>query len=336
MIVMILTIDKITQHFQYYFYNYTKKISMNYFSRLILTGLTFFVLQCSLFAAEPFRIQGNLSLYRLEPNKVYIVENDIEAPIDKTIDLPAGTVFLFLDDKKFLINGNLSAQGTDSAPVIFSSVNDPGYTQSHDSTLVFPYSWAGIRINETALNVVFQNAVIKYADTPMACHGAGVHLQNVRRIRTKLDGLLFNNDKKQIKQNQPFSFQSILPSTMSAVDTTNLHAKEPAPIIAPVVTPEAHFWKKRVFRWTLGGAGGVAVCAGAAFFINAAAKNNQSKDDLEKSTYYAKLRQFPESREAYSSAVDNANKRDKSTKAGTISSIIGAFFLCGFGLTFMF
>jgi hypothetical protein len=283
--------------------------------------------------AEPFPIQGDLTRYRFEPNQVYLVEKDIEVPQDKTVELPAGTVFLFLDDKRLVIGGDFSALGNDSAPVVFSSVNDPGYTQNHDSSIVTPFSWAGIKISETSSKVTLRNAVIKYADAPLTCQTPNIALQNVKRVNTKLDGFLLNDKKYSFKQNQAFNFP--FPAPEIAVASTESKAPKPAAPLPSNPTPKKPLYKKSAFRYSLGGAGGIALCTGIVFFIDAIHKNGQSKEQMDRASN--RDLDFTTVRTpALQAAKDYDNQRKKSLTNGVITAVIGALFLGGLGITFSF
>lgn len=312
------------------------KIRLETARKSVFVIILFFVYEGALLAAEPFRIQGNLSLYRLEPRQVYLVENDIEAPIDKSIELPEGTIFLFLDDKKLIINGGFIAHGSDSAPIVFTSVNDTAYHQNRDSTPALPYSWAGIKITEKASNVLLRNAIIKYADTPLTSRGPDVRLENVRRANTKIDGFLLNDQKHTLKPNQPFSFPPILPPVPVAAKIDSLK-KGPDTLLVSIPGPKKKpvFWKKLSVRSSLGGAGAVALGIGALYFIKAADKQDRylaEKYITDHQDNYS----YEQVKQAYTAGNAYAAEHNNATAAGKISTIIGGLLLSGFSLTFIF
>jgi hypothetical protein len=311
-----------------------------------LSGLLFFAgaFRILALASSPIHIQGDLAIYRFEPNQVYLVESDIHVPPGKKVELPSGVIFFFADNTKLEIAGGFSVAGTDSVPIIFTSINDPVYHMAGDSTMALPYSWMGIRITETSSNTLIQDVMIKYADTPLVSRGQGILLKNIKRSETKLESFIIGNEKYSVKSNQPFDFPSLLSPTTTAAK----HDTAPSPpsvtmesrvgatppvAVAPLKT-KTSITKKTGLKYSLGCTSGLAFCVAGAFFIKAKSK----KDDFdEESRIYNDFLHPIKDREAALIAANTYKKEGtRSNTNGTISSIIGAILLCGLGLSIMF
>ncbi len=80
----------------------------------------------------------------------YLVVEDIEVPLGKTVTIEPGTVFMFKNFSGLHVQGRLVAEGTGDRPIVFTSEYDGEYNQA-ESMYPNPYDWNGIYIHENAL-----------------------------------------------------------------------------------------------------------------------------------------------------------------------------------------
>jgi len=82
--------------------------------------------------------------------KGFIVVGDIEVPVNKSVTIAAGTVFLFKNFTGLHVQGKLIAHGTKDRPIVFTSENDRAFNAS---TALYPnpFDWNGIYIHPDAL-----------------------------------------------------------------------------------------------------------------------------------------------------------------------------------------
>lgn len=273
-------------------------------------------------------IKGKISTIDTTPGMRYLIEDTLEIPAGTHVDFPPGTVFLFADEKPLNINGSLTAQGTDSAPVVFSSVNDSLYSKNPESQ-ASPYSWAGIRVGGGSDSVLLRNTIIRYADTPFASRSAYIRLEYVKFISTGLNKFVLQDQEHQVTMGQVFCFPPPQPPPPKKTDT----GQSMPPPDDHQVTNEKPWWKTFKVRLALGGTGGLALCGGAGFLIHSAIKDNEAKKHYGEYEHAASSEQWRSSYDAYK---EDYNASKKSFQTGVITSIIGVVFMSGFGLTFVF
>lgn len=92
----------------------------------------------------------------------YLVVGDIEVPVNKTVTIEPGVVFLFKNFTGMHVLGKLSAQGTKDAPIIFTSENDRSVNQA-TSLYPNPYDWNGIYIHADAVGTSMSFCKVLYS-----------------------------------------------------------------------------------------------------------------------------------------------------------------------------
>jgi hypothetical protein len=95
-------------------------------------------------------------------DKPYIVVGDIEAPMNKTVVIEPGTIFLFKNFTGLHVQGTLIATGTMEKPIIFTSENDRSVNK-HTSLFANPYDWNGIYIHSNGIGAVFSYCNVSYS-----------------------------------------------------------------------------------------------------------------------------------------------------------------------------
>ena len=118
----------------------------------------------------------------------YIVSEDIFIPEGKTTTIKEGTVFLFKSFTGLTIYGNVTVEGAQDNPVIFTSVNDAGFNDSA-SQLAQSFDWNGILIDRNAQKIQLRNFRLCYS---------------VYGIKSKKDNILIINGV--FKDNGQFNF----------------------------------------------------------------------------------------------------------------------------------
>ncbi len=99
---------------------------------------------------------------RIPGDKLYLVISDIEIPFGKTVTIEPGAQFLFQNFTSFQVQGQLIAEGTKAAPIIFTSEFDGTYHP--DTTLIAnPFDWNGIYIHKDAFGTRLKFCKIFYS-----------------------------------------------------------------------------------------------------------------------------------------------------------------------------
>lgn len=96
------------------------------------------------------------------PKNIYLVIGDIEVPINKTVIIGPGTIFLFKNFTGLHVQGKLIAQGTKDRPIIFTSENDRSFN-SATSLYPNPFDWNGIYIHPDGVGSAFTFCKVLYS-----------------------------------------------------------------------------------------------------------------------------------------------------------------------------
>jgi hypothetical protein len=119
-----------------------------------------------------------------------VVNSRLTVPEGITLSLAAGTVLKFEDDGLLEVNGSLTAAGTSSSPVTFTSIKDNsvgGETDGEEST-PSAGEWRGITASvgsgaKTGPSVSLEHATVSYAEYFDTSEAASVSLTNSRFVR---------------------------------------------------------------------------------------------------------------------------------------------------------
>jgi hypothetical protein len=189
-----------------------KKFAMTLIIRWV-PGLIFCIAALA-FGKNPISISGDLSKIPFNSiQKVFLVKSNIKVPIGKYVCIPAGTVLMFDTGASFFIYGEYAIKGTESNPVVCTSINES--TQGNEPAL--PFDWNGIIISRSAPRVVFENLLIKNAEHPLTSDCPNFKAKGVRRYNTKDDFFTINRDSIEIPLNSQFTYDSRHPLPEPAI-----------------------------------------------------------------------------------------------------------------------
>lgn len=171
-------------------------------------------------------LKGEIGVRVFEPSyNPHIVEEPITITEGSTVTIKKGTIFLFKNYTGLKVAGNLIIEGTESEPVIFTSINDKEFNP--DATLLpNAFDWNGIAITTESGTVELHHFKLSYS---------------VYGIKSKNDNILINqglfsnngqcdvviNDELQIVlQDEPFTYPLQKSSERQKVQTNETQAKD--------------------------------------------------------------------------------------------------------------
>lgn len=92
----------------------------------------------------------------------YLVIEDIDVPLGKTVTIEPGTVLLFKNFAGLQAQGRLIAEGSRTRPIVFTSEFDQKHNPA-SSMYPNPYDWNGIYIHNNALGSSLSFCTISYS-----------------------------------------------------------------------------------------------------------------------------------------------------------------------------
>jgi hypothetical protein len=138
--------------------------------------------------------------------KPYLVVADIEVPINKTVTIEKGVVFLFKAFTGMHVLGNIDAQGTIDAPVIFTSENDR-ISDTKTSLRPVPYDWDGINVHESAVGSKMSFCKVKYSVYGIISETRYIKLSPVSFSFNGKSDLVIEGNKQPVT-NKPFWYKN--------------------------------------------------------------------------------------------------------------------------------
>ena len=145
--------------------------------------------------------------------KPYIVVADIEVPANKTVTIEKGVVFLFKAFTGMHVLGKIDAQGTNDAPVIFTSENDR-IMGTKTSLRPVPYDWDGINVHESAVGSKMSYCNVKYSVYGIVSETKYIKLSPVNFSFNGKSDLVIEG-KKQAVTDKPFWYNNL---SMTLID----------------------------------------------------------------------------------------------------------------------
>ncbi len=152
----------------------------------------------------------------------YIVKADIFVAAGKTVRIEAGTVFLFNNFTGLHVRGILTAKGTATRPIIFTSSQDRSFAL--DTLNPTPYDWNGIYIQKDGMGTVMKHFIVRYSvkgivsETKFINLNSGIFSENGRSHCT-IEGV-----EQEVTEGVPFSFTvSLKDATVDGVPVKILH-----------------------------------------------------------------------------------------------------------------
>jgi hypothetical protein len=169
-----------------------------------------FVLVLALFLPlQSANLNGDISGLQLNDTLTpYIIEQDIFIPEGKNVVLKAGVVFLFSPFTGFQVNGNLDIEGSESKPVIFTSIYDSNYN-NRVSQQASPFDWNGITISTKSKNVKLYNFILKYSVYGIKSQNPDISILNGLFSQNGQYHFTINDKIEPVIENTPYSYNGI-------------------------------------------------------------------------------------------------------------------------------
>jgi len=111
------------------------------------------------------RMEGSLTQdYVLNANLPYVISTVYTIPEGKTLTVPAGSTIKFTGSGSISVSGRLSATGTSSNKIIFTSLKDDEYGGDTDAASSTPLSgdWLNLSFNQNLATSTLDHALIRY------------------------------------------------------------------------------------------------------------------------------------------------------------------------------
>jgi hypothetical protein len=124
------------------------------------------------------RIKGDLTGMNLdESGNPFIVEQDIIVPNGQKVSIKEGCIFLFNPFTGLQVQGELTVNGSQEKPVVFTSIYDSKYNQESPQ-LPNPFDWNGILVARESENVNITNFELQYSVYGIKSQNPGIKIQN--------------------------------------------------------------------------------------------------------------------------------------------------------------
>jgi len=166
-------------------------------------------------------LSGNLPEVVTLEKSPYLVEADVFVTPGTTVTIESGVVLLFSNFTGLHIQGTLYVKGAKEQPVVFTSRNDPYYTQVSGVNAA-PYDWNGIDIYENAIGTTFDNTIIQFSVYGIRSQTEHIKIINSFFLQNGKSNLSIKSETFEISSNA-FSFNApvnvVVPSSVIAKDT---------------------------------------------------------------------------------------------------------------------
>ncbi len=134
----------------------------------------------------------------------YRVVADVYVPAGKTVSIEAGTVLLFKNFTGLQVMGRLRANGTRTAPVVFTSENDTA-CNPHSTVQAAPYDWNGVFLLEDAVGSHLSHVHTRYSVEGITSLTRFIRLEScVFRHNGRADFTIEGEEK--IIEHQPYNY----------------------------------------------------------------------------------------------------------------------------------
>jgi hypothetical protein len=268
------------------------------------------ILSSFCFLQAETHITGDISGMQFDASgNPFIVEQDIVIPDGKKVAIKDGCVFLFKAFTGLQVQGQLSVEGTQKKPVVFTSINDGDFNHSSQQ-LANPFDWNGMLIARESGAVSLSNFAFRFSVYGIKSQNTNIKIDNgVFRQNGQFHFTI--NDKIQfVQDNLPYSYKgsddnggTVIPNVVNGNKTTSK--------------------KVRIIRYASLGVGIAGVIGGGVFGIVA---NNAYNDWVKRS----KDPNF------YESFHKDEDKFNTDLTITCIAGGVGLLGLAAFGISFAF
>jgi hypothetical protein len=247
----------------------------------------------------------------------YVVEKDITVPPGKTLTVKAGCVFLFSGFSGLTIAGNISVEGSEQKPVVFTCLNDNEYNPKSQQ-LPNPFDWNGIIIGKESGSVHFRNFQLRYSVYGIKSQNTKMTIQTGIFRQNGQFHFTINDKIQYVQDNISYSYNASAPSDTAG--ETGMRAAAPG--------KSGTSLRRNILRYSSLGIGVAGLIAGVAFAGQASGTNK----DLDYLSHNPPA----------SPDVGNQRWNELQNKLATQNTLEGVFFalgglgLVGFSLTFIF
>ena len=196
-------------------------------------------------------LSGPLSDTVKLPKNAYLVTGDIEVPINKTVIIAPGTVFLFKNFTGLHVQGKLLAQGTKDLPIVFTSENDRSANKT-TSLYPNPFDWNGVYIHPDGVGTIMAFCKVVYSVYGIVSETKFIKLdQVVLRLNGKTNFVV--EGKEVTVEDKPYSY---------ILSTKDVMAEGvPVKILKDPYAAKREFLRYGSFLVTLAGITGTIYCA---------------------------------------------------------------------------
>jgi len=173
-------------------------------SRLFVSSLIVIVL--SLCVQAETHITGDITGMTFESGgNPYIVEQDILIPAGNKAVIKNGCVFLFKPFTGLTVHGHLVVDGTQEAPVIFSSINDGDFNTTSEQ-LPNPFDWNGVLISRESGTVTFKNFALRFSVYGIKSQNTNIVIENGLFRQNGQFHFTINDKIQFVQDNIPYSY----------------------------------------------------------------------------------------------------------------------------------
>ncbi len=135
----------------------------------------------------------------------FLVDKDLVIPEKSQVTIKPGCVFLFKPFTGINVYGNITVDGTEEDPVIFSSINDADYNSKAEQ-LPNSFDWNGIYIAKESSDVKLCNFRLMYSVFGVKSKKEDVIIQNGYFKQNGQFHFTINNNILYVQDNIPYSY----------------------------------------------------------------------------------------------------------------------------------